>query len=99
MKVINVWFVDIHTSTPGSCVKSLLKSLDVYIAHCQFYNCSSTAAVTSTSRSSNVCSDGAIFLNVNNPTIRSCLFVNCIGNGLGSAIQQQFMKEKHVLIV
>ena len=98
MKVINVWFEDIHTSSPGGCVNCNLKSLNVYIALCQFYDCSSTAAVTSTSREYHVCSGGAVFLDINNPTIRNCVFVKCIGNGLGSAIYTTTYHERKTCI-
>ena len=86
MNVRKVWFENIHSSTTGGCINSNLSTLNGNVEQCHFYNCSSTAYAPSSSRDYNSCCGGAIFLDINRVILVSCIFVQCVGNGLGAAV-------------
>ena len=85
MKIKKVCFENIHSISHGSCIFANESSLNAFIEHCQFYNCSSSVIGSSSLRYYHVCG-GSIYLNINNPVLRDCIFVRCTGSELGSVV-------------
>ena len=78
-------FSNIHSNKPGGSIY-LATSVKVSIYQCYFNDCSSTGLINSTTRPQSTCSGGAIFVDVKEINLNTCVFMKCVGVGFGSAV-------------
>ena len=81
--VKEAFFSNLFSAEEGSAVKCRMSSIQAYILHSTFSNCSTSCSTTSSSREAHV-SGGACFLDIKEMDVSRCLFTECKGPSLGS---------------